>query len=82
MSIQNPETFMYKNSRPPGGAGGLEGLFGLLACVDLSQAAFAGFTETMVQIDAGFVHGTANHIIADVSRAREEIAQIAGVHCP
>ena len=51
-----------------------------LSCVDLGQAAFAGFPEAVVQIDAGFQHGPADHIVADISRAGEEVAQVAGVH--
>ena len=42
--------------------------------VDLCQAAFAGFPETVIQIDAGLVHGTADHVIADVPGAGEEKA--------
>ena len=45
-----------------------------LSCVDLGQAAFAGFTETVVQIDAGLMHGPADHVVADVTGAGEEIA--------
>ena len=33
-------------------------------------------------MDAGFLHGPADHVIADVSRAGEEIAHVAGVHGP
>ena len=36
------------------------------SCVNLCQSALTGFTEAVVQIDAGLVHGTADHIIADV----------------
>ena len=49
-------------------------LFAALAIINLCKAAFAGFTETVVQIDAGFVHGAADHIIADVTGAGEEVA--------
>ena len=44
------------------------------AGVDFCQSAFAGFPETVIQIDTGFVHGTADHIIADVPGAGEEVA--------
>lgn len=42
--------------------------------VDLGQTAFAGFTEAVAEIDAGFVHGTAHHIVADIAGAGEEVA--------
>ena len=54
-------------------------LFPALAVVELGQTAFAGFTEPMVQVHAGFLHGPANHIIADIPGAGEEIAEIAGI---
>lgn len=50
--------------------------------IQLGQAAFAGFPETPVQVHAGFVHGPADHVVADVPRAGEEVAQVAGVHGP
>ena len=34
----------------------------------------------MIQINAGFVHGAADHVIADISGAGEKIAEIAGIH--
>ena len=46
----------------------------LLSRVDLRQTALAGFPEAVVQIDAGFVHSPAHHIIADITRACEEEA--------
>ena len=46
----------------------------LISCVDFGKAAFAGFAETVVKVDAGFVHSPADHIVADISRAGEEIA--------
>ena len=52
------------------------------AVIDLCQTAFAGFAEAVVEIDAGLVHGTADHIVADIPGAGEEIAQVAGVHGP
>ena len=42
--------------------------------VELGKTAFAGFPETMVQIDTGFLHGPADHVVADVSGAGEEVA--------
>ena len=42
----------------------------LIASVDFSKTAFAGLAETEIQIDAGFVHGPANYIIADITRVR------------
>ena len=54
----------------------------LFAVVNLGKTAFAGFPEPVVQVDAGFLHGPADHIIADVTGAGEEIAEIAGVHSP
>ena len=49
-------------------------LFVILPCVDLGEAAFAGFPEAVVQVDAGFLHSPADHIIADVPGAGEEVA--------
>ena len=46
----------------------------LLSCVNFCQTALTGLPETVVQIDTGLVHGTADHIIADVSGAGEEKA--------
>ena len=54
----------------------------LLAIINLRQAAFAGFPEAVVEIDAGLVHSAAYHVIADVPGAGEEIAEVAGVHGP
>ena len=54
--------------------------FYFFSAVDLGQAAFAGFPEPMVQIHTGFLHGPADHIIADIPGAGEEIAQVAGIH--
>ena len=51
-----------------------------VSCVDLGKAAFAGFAEAVVQIDAGLVHSTADHIIADITGACQEEAQVAGIH--
>ena len=55
-------------------------LLGALAVVELCQAAFAGFAEAVVEVDAGFMHGAADHIIADITGACEEIAEVAGIH--
>ena len=46
----------------------------LLAVIELCQSTFAGFTEAVIQMDAGFLHGPADHVIADISGAGEEIA--------
>ena len=54
--------------------------FASFAVVELCQTALAGFTETVVEVDAGFVHGAADHIIADIPGAGEEITEIAGIH--
>ena len=43
-------------------------------CIDLGQTAFAGLTEAVAEVDAGLVHGTAHHIVADVTGAGEEVA--------
>ena len=56
--------------------------FPSLPSVQLGKAAFAGFPKTSVQVDAGFVHGPADHVVADVPGTGEEIAQVAGVHGP
>lgn len=42
--------------------------------VDTGKAAFTGFAELMIEMNAGIVHGTAHHIIANVSWTGEEIA--------
>jgi len=42
--------------------------------IELGEAALAGFTEAVVQIDARLVHGTADHIVADIPGSGEEIA--------
>ena len=49
-------------------------IFCALAVVKLGQTAFAGFPETVIQIDACFLHGPAHHVIADVTGAGEEVA--------
>ena len=67
-----------KHRRP----GTLKHLLFHFPVIQLGKAALAGFPEALVQVDAGFVHGPADHVIADVSGAREEVAQIAGVHGP
>ena len=54
----------------------------LLSGVDLGQAAFAGFAEAVAQVDAGLVHGPADHVVADVTGTGEEVAHVAGVHGP
>ena len=41
-------------------------LFPALSVVELGKAALAGFPEALVQIDAGFVHSPADHVVADV----------------
>lgn len=45
-----------------------------LSVVELGQTAFAGFLEAVVQMDAGFFHSPADHIVADISGAGEEVA--------
>ena len=45
-----------------------------LAVIKLGQAALAGFPEAVVQVHAGFPHGPADHVVADVPGAGEEIA--------
>ena len=51
-----------------------------LSCVDLCQTTLAGLTEPVVQIHTGLMHGTAHHIIADITGTGQEEAQIAGIH--
>ena len=46
----------------------------LFSCVDLGQTAFTGFPEAVVQIDTGLMHGPADHIVADITGAGEEVA--------
>ena len=45
-----------------------------LSVIDLRQAAFAGFPEAVVQVDTGLMHGSTDHVIADIPGAGEEIA--------
>ena len=45
-----------------------------LAVVQLGEAAFAGFPEPVIQVDAGFLHGPADHVVTDVTGTGEEIA--------
>ena len=52
------------------------------AVIEPGEAALAGLPESVIQVDAGFPHGAAYHVVADVSGAGEEIAQIAGIHGP
>ena len=42
--------------------------------IELGKAALAGFAEAVVEVDARLVHGTADHVIADIPGAGEEIA--------
>ena len=42
-------------------------LLGAFAVVKLCKAAFTGFAEAVIQMDAGLLHGPADHVIADVS---------------
>ena len=42
--------------------------------VESSQTALAGFPKTVVQINARLVHSAADHIVADIPGAGEEIA--------
>ena len=55
-------------------AGCLINLAVFATVVDLCQATFAGFPETVIQIDAGFLHSAADHIIADISGTGKEVA--------
>ena len=50
------------------------------AGINLGQTALGSFPEPMVQVDAGFVHSPADHIVADIPGAGEEVTQIASVH--
>ena len=56
-------------------------MFGAFAVVEFGKAAFAGFTETVVEINAGLVHGAADHILTDVTRAcaRVRVQFLTGV---
>ena len=45
------------------------------------KTTFAGLTESVVQVDTGFIHSSEDHVIADVTRAGEEEAEVAGIHC-
>jgi len=47
------------------------GLF--LPRVELGKSTFAGLTEAVIQIDTGFLHSPADHIVADAAGAGKEI---------
>ena len=65
---------LYIRTRPgiPGRDDGLA--LRTLAVVDLGQTAFGSFPEPVVQVYAGFLHGPADHIIADIPGTGEEVA--------
>ena len=44
-----------------------------LPVVEPGEAAFAGLFILVAQVQAGFLHGTADHIIADAPGAGEEV---------
>ena len=52
----------------------------LSAMVETSQATFRGLTEIGTHMLAGFLHGTDNHIKADVSSAGEKGGEVKGIH--
>ena len=45
-----------------------------LSSIKLGKTAFTGFPEAVVQVNAGFFHGPADHIVADPAGAGEEVA--------
>ena len=55
---------------------------GPAAVIEPGQAAFGGLFVLMGEVEAGFVHGFADHVVADISGAAEAVAQVAGVHGP
>ena len=44
------------------------------AVIELGEAAFGGFPEAVVQVYTCLLHGPADHIVADISGACQEIA--------
>lgn len=48
--------------------------------IEPGQTALAGLLILVAQVQPGLIHGLAYHIVADISGAAEEIAQIAGIH--
>ena len=52
---------------------------GPAAVIEPGQAAFGGLFVLMGEVEAGFVHGFADHVVADISGAAEAVAQVAGV---
>ena len=60
----------FRIEDPPSFGWGM-GLF--LPRVELGKSTFAGLPKTVVQIDTGFLHGTADHIVADAAGAGKEI---------
>ena len=60
------QSFSPKNRSPHG----LRWRLFSFAVIELCQAAFAGFPEAVVQVDAGLMHGPADHIVADIPGAR------------
>lgn len=59
-----------------------EALFSSPPVIQPGKASFAGFPEAVIQVDAGFLHGPAHHVVADVPGAGEVVAQVAGIHGP
>jgi hypothetical protein len=49
-------------------------LFLFLSVIKSCQTALAGFPKLVVQVNAGVMHGTADHIIADITGAGKKIA--------
>ena len=49
-------------------------VFGAFAVIESCKTAFTGFLETVIQMDTGFLHGPADHIVTDAAGAGEEVA--------
>ena len=52
---------------------------GPAAVIEPGQAAFGGLFVLMGEVEAGLIHGFADHVVADISGAAEAVAQVAVV---
>ena len=51
------------------------------AVIELCKTAFGGFTVALADVLSGFLHGSDDHVKADISGAAEEVGKVECVHC-
>ena len=51
------------------------------AVIELCKTAFGGFTVALADVLSGFLHGSDDHVKADISGAAEEVRKVDCVHC-